>query len=99
MRITLFLLTLIRIFLKKAFKTLCQSTHLGRRLVLEWAQTENGLIEEIRKRTAKHFYQGNIFLYLLCLDMNWFTLIDIIESCIILKVFFKFHFREFNEKI
>lgn len=42
---------------KKAFKALCQSTHLyGRRLVLEWAQTEEG-IEEIRKRTAKHFYQ------------------------------------------
>ncbi|XP_076290361.1 putative RNA-binding protein 19 [Lasioglossum baleicum] len=42
---------------KKAFKALCQSTHLyGRRLVLEWAQTEEG-VEEIRKRTAKHFYQ------------------------------------------
>ncbi|XP_072744526.1 probable RNA-binding protein 19 [Anoplolepis gracilipes] len=42
---------------KKAFKALCQSTHLyGRRLVLEWAQTEEG-IEEIRKRTAKRFYQ------------------------------------------
>ncbi|KOC62529.1 putative RNA-binding protein 19 [Habropoda laboriosa] len=42
---------------KKAFKALCQSTHLyGRRLVLEWAQTEEG-IEDIRKRTAKHFYQ------------------------------------------
>ncbi|XP_076648162.1 putative RNA-binding protein 19 [Halictus rubicundus] len=42
---------------KKAFKALCQSTHLyGRRLVLEWAQTEEG-IEEIRKRTAKHFHQ------------------------------------------
>ncbi|XP_029042340.2 probable RNA-binding protein 19 [Osmia bicornis bicornis] len=43
---------------KKAFKALCQSTHLyGRRLVLEWAQTEEG-VEDIRKRTAKHFYQG-----------------------------------------
>ncbi|XP_015516900.2 probable RNA-binding protein 19 [Neodiprion lecontei] len=42
---------------KKAFKALCQSTHLyGRRLVLEWAQTEEG-IDEIRKRTAKHFHQ------------------------------------------
>lgn len=42
---------------KKAFQALCQSTHLyGRRLVLEWAQTEEG-IEEIRKRTAKHFHQ------------------------------------------
>ncbi|CAK9798743.1 Probable RNA-binding protein 19 [Anthophora quadrimaculata] len=42
---------------KKAFKALCQSTHLyGRRLVLEWAQTDQG-IEDIRKRTAKHFYQ------------------------------------------
>ncbi|XP_011167402.1 probable RNA-binding protein 19 isoform X1 [Solenopsis invicta] len=42
---------------KKAFEALCQSTHLyGRRLVLEWAQAEEG-IEEIRRRTAKHFYQ------------------------------------------
>ncbi|XP_017877575.1 probable RNA-binding protein 19 [Ceratina calcarata] len=42
---------------KKAFKALCQSTHLyGRRLVLEWAQAEEG-VEDIRKRTAKHFYQ------------------------------------------
>nr|XP_003699323.1 PREDICTED: probable RNA-binding protein 19 [Megachile rotundata] len=42
---------------KKAFKALGQSTHLyGRRLVLEWAQTEEG-IEDIRKRTAKHFHQ------------------------------------------
>ncbi|XP_053983354.1 probable RNA-binding protein 19 [Hylaeus volcanicus] len=42
---------------KKAFKALCQSTHLyGRRLVLEWAQTEEG-VEDIRKRTAKHFHQ------------------------------------------
>ncbi|XP_077267436.1 putative RNA-binding protein 19 [Temnothorax americanus] len=42
---------------KKAFKALCQSTHLyGRRLVLEWAQMEEG-VEEIRKRTAKRFYQ------------------------------------------
>ncbi|XP_029171774.1 probable RNA-binding protein 19 [Nylanderia fulva] len=42
---------------KKAFKALCQSTHLyGRRLVLEWAQADEG-IEEIRKRTAKHFYK------------------------------------------
>lgn len=48
-------------FSQKAFKALCQSTHLyGRRLVLEWAQMEEG-IDEIRKRTAKHFYQGKRF--------------------------------------
>jgi multiple RNA-binding domain-containing protein 1 len=40
---------------KKAFEALSQSTHLyGRRLVLEWAATEDG-VEEIRKRTAAHF--------------------------------------------
>ncbi|XP_012538456.1 probable RNA-binding protein 19 [Monomorium pharaonis] len=45
---------------KKAFTALCQSTHLyGRRLVLEWAQAEEG-IEEIRKRTTKHFYQESL---------------------------------------
>ncbi|CAD6208393.1 GSCOCG00003399001-RA-CDS [Cotesia congregata] len=41
---------------KKAFKALCQSTHLyGRRLALEWAQTDED-IDTIRKRTAKHFH-------------------------------------------
>ncbi|XP_015109002.1 probable RNA-binding protein 19 [Diachasma alloeum] len=42
---------------KRAFKALCQSTHLyGRRLVLEWAQTIED-VDDIRKRTAKHFHQ------------------------------------------
>lgn len=41
---------------KRAFNSLCQSTHLyGRRLVLEWAETEES-VEGIRKRTAEHFY-------------------------------------------
>ncbi|KAK4872453.1 hypothetical protein RN001_014482 [Aquatica leii] len=41
---------------KKAFEALCQSTHLyGRRLVLEWASTEDQEVDEIRKRTAEHF--------------------------------------------
>ncbi|XP_068085647.1 probable RNA-binding protein 19 isoform X2 [Anabrus simplex] len=40
---------------KRAFEALCQSTHLyGRRLVLEWATTEES-IDDIRKRTADHF--------------------------------------------
>nr|CAD7574502.1 unnamed protein product [Timema californicum] len=40
---------------KRAFKALCQSTHLyGRRLVLEWATSEED-VDEIRKRTAQHF--------------------------------------------
>ncbi|XP_014480667.1 PREDICTED: probable RNA-binding protein 19 [Dinoponera quadriceps] len=44
---------------KRAFDSLCQSTHLyGRRLVFEWAQTVED-IEEIRKRTAKRFLQGS----------------------------------------
>ncbi|XP_043270528.1 probable RNA-binding protein 19 [Venturia canescens] len=42
---------------KRAFKALCQSTHLyGRRLALEWAQAEED-VDDIRKRTAKHFHQ------------------------------------------
>ncbi|KAK0097935.1 hypothetical protein PV326_012614 [Microctonus aethiopoides] len=42
---------------KRAFKTMCQSTHLyGRRLVLEWAQAVED-VADIRKRTAKHFHQ------------------------------------------
>ncbi|CAG9864766.1 unnamed protein product [Phyllotreta striolata] len=40
---------------KAAFEALSQSTHLyGRRLVLEWAASEEG-VEDIRKRTANHF--------------------------------------------
>ncbi|CAH1403451.1 unnamed protein product [Nezara viridula] len=41
---------------KRAMKALCQSTHLyGRRLVLEWANEDEG-INELRKRTAQHFH-------------------------------------------
>jgi multiple RNA-binding domain-containing protein 1 len=44
--------------LQQAFKALCQSTHLyGRRLVLEWAANEEN-IEELRKRTAENFSDG-----------------------------------------
>ncbi|XP_065086105.1 probable RNA-binding protein 19 [Ochlerotatus camptorhynchus] len=40
---------------KQAFEALCKSTHLyGRRLVLEWAEAEDG-VEELRKRTAEKF--------------------------------------------
>ena len=41
---------------KRAFKALCHSTHLyGRRLVLEWADTED-TVDKLRKKTAQHFY-------------------------------------------
>lgn len=41
---------------KRAFESLCQSTHLyGRRLVLEWAEGDES-VEQIRKRTAEHFH-------------------------------------------
>ena len=41
---------------RRAFESLCHSTHLyGRRLVLEWAEGEEN-VEEIRKRTADHFH-------------------------------------------
>nr|CAH7745100.1 unnamed protein product [Callosobruchus chinensis] len=40
---------------KASFESLSQSTHLyGRRLVLEWAEKEEG-VDQIRKRTADHF--------------------------------------------
>ncbi|NXI86301.1 RBM19 protein, partial [Rhipidura dahli] len=43
---------------KKAFNALCHSTHLyGRRLVLEWADTEETL-EALRRRTAEHFHDS-----------------------------------------
>ncbi|XP_066055853.1 probable RNA-binding protein 19 isoform X4 [Chamaea fasciata] len=43
---------------KKAFTALCHSTHLyGRRLVLEWADTEETL-EALRRKTAQHFHDS-----------------------------------------
>ena len=40
---------------KRAFDSLCHSTHLyGRRLVLEWAEEEES-VDAIRKRTLEHF--------------------------------------------
>ncbi|KAJ6659129.1 hypothetical protein lerEdw1_019432 [Lerista edwardsae] len=43
---------------KRAFGALCHSTHLyGRRLVLEWADTEE-TVEALRRKTAAHFH-GN----------------------------------------
>ncbi|XP_039628243.1 probable RNA-binding protein 19 [Polypterus senegalus] len=41
---------------KKAFTALCHSTHLyGRRLVLEWADSEE-TVEALRRKTAEHFH-------------------------------------------
>ncbi|XP_009708279.1 PREDICTED: probable RNA-binding protein 19 [Cariama cristata] len=43
---------------KKAFNALCHSTHLyGRRLVLEWADTEE-TVEALRRKTADHFHDS-----------------------------------------
>lgn len=47
------------LILQKAFNALCHSTHLyGRRLVLEWADTEE-TVEALRRKTADHFH-GNV---------------------------------------
>ena len=41
---------------RRAFESLCYSTHLyGRRLVLEWAEGDES-VDDIRKRTADHFH-------------------------------------------
>ncbi|MBN3300036.1 RBM19 protein, partial [Amia calva] len=41
---------------KNAFNALCHSTHLyGRRLVLEWADSEE-TVEDLRRKTAQHFH-------------------------------------------
>ncbi|XP_072352543.1 probable RNA-binding protein 19 isoform X1 [Scyliorhinus torazame] len=43
---------------KKAFNALCHSTHLyGRRLVLEWADSED-TVEMLRRKTAEHYYDS-----------------------------------------
>lgn len=42
---------------KKAFNALCHSTHLyGRRLVLEWADSEE-TVQALRRKTARHFQE------------------------------------------
>ncbi|XP_026634195.1 probable RNA-binding protein 19 isoform X2 [Microtus ochrogaster] len=42
---------------KKAFSALCHSTHLyGRRLVLEWADSEV-TVQALRRKTARHFQE------------------------------------------
>ncbi|EPY78397.1 hypothetical protein CB1_000701022 [Camelus ferus] len=42
---------------KRAFNALCHSTHLyGRRLVLEWADSEVTL-QALRRKTAEHFHE------------------------------------------
>ena len=43
---------------RRAFESLCQSTHLyGRRLVLEWAEGEESVEQNlIRKRMVEHFH-------------------------------------------
>nr|CAH0113144.1 unnamed protein product [Daphnia galeata] len=43
---------------KRAFESLSASTHLyGRRLVLEWAASED-TVEDVRRRTTSHFTEG-----------------------------------------
>ncbi len=52
-------LTLMQSFFflfQNAMESLCQSTHLyGRRLVLEWAATDEDDVDALRKRTAERF--------------------------------------------
>nr|XP_020743514.1 probable RNA-binding protein 19 isoform X2 [Odocoileus virginianus texanus] len=44
---------------KRAFNALCHSTHLyGRRLVLEWADSEVS-VQALRRKTAEHFHVGS----------------------------------------
>lgn len=41
---------------QRAFNALCHSTHLyGRRLVLEWADTEES-VETLRRKTAEQYH-------------------------------------------
>ena len=48
--------------LQRAFNALCHSTHLyGRRLVLEWADSEES-IDDLRRKTAQHYHEGKLHL-------------------------------------
>ncbi|XP_023239058.1 probable RNA-binding protein 19 [Centruroides sculpturatus] len=45
---------------KRAFKALSNSTHIyGRRLVLEWANTDDNDVNTLRKKTSKNFFNGH----------------------------------------
>lgn len=60
--------------LQKAFNALCHSTHLyGRRLVLEWADTEESTVEALRRKTADHFH-GNVAASFWPGDTAWLAL-------------------------
>lgn len=49
--------------LQRAFKALSESTHLyGRRLVLEWAETDDD-VETLRQKTAKQFSTSGVLCY------------------------------------
>lgn len=53
---------------QKAFSALCHSTHLyGRRLVLEWADTEES-VEDLRRKTAQHFHGKSSNMHALTLS-------------------------------
>ncbi|XP_067137514.1 probable RNA-binding protein 19 isoform X2 [Centruroides vittatus] len=46
---------------KRAFKALSNSTHIyGRRLVLEWANTDDTDVNTLRKKTSKNFFNGPV---------------------------------------
>lgn len=50
------MLYFLSLFPQRAFSALCHSTHLyGRRLVLEWADSEVTL-QALRRKTAEHFH-------------------------------------------
>ena len=49
---------------QRAFEALHHNTHLyGRRLVLEWADTESDTLDELRRKTAQHFVEGSSLLH------------------------------------
>ena len=51
---------IVTCWFQRAFNALCHSTHLyGRRLVLEWADTAE-TVEDLRRKTADHFYDGRL---------------------------------------
>ena len=55
---------------QRAFNALCHSTHLyGRRLVLEWADTAE-TVEDLRRKTADHFYDGRPHVSPLCICLK-----------------------------
>jgi len=71
---------------QRAFEALSNSTHLyGRRLVLEWADSESDTLDELRRKTAQHFVDGWSLLVFFCV-MSFLVSVFLLITCTLYSV-------------